>query len=141
MALVSLSRIDFFRNLFAYCSDLFMQYSMFGSILTIGAMLGAVTSGRIADFVGRKGVLDMDILFHIVYNLPFRVHHIKRSTSRDNCVTFMCIIQAMRLSAGFCIAGWLAVYFSEVRAVKAVVDVRSVDFSHLVGFTFCSILK
>ncbi|KAK4775759.1 hypothetical protein SAY87_023720 [Trapa incisa] len=50
------------------------QYSMFGSILTIGAMLGAVTSGRIADFLGRKG--------------------------------------AMRLSAGFCVAGWLAVYFS-----------------------------
>ncbi|XP_040995686.1 sugar transporter ERD6-like 16 isoform X3 [Juglans microcarpa x Juglans regia] len=50
------------------------EYSMFGSILTIGAMLGAVTSGRIADFIGRKG--------------------------------------AMRMSAGFCIAGWLAVYFS-----------------------------
>ncbi|XP_042939207.1 sugar transporter ERD6-like 16 isoform X2 [Carya illinoinensis] len=50
-------------------------YSMFGSILTIGAMLGAVTSGRIADFIGRKG--------------------------------------AMRMSAGFCIAGWLAVYFSK----------------------------
>ncbi|KAK4782131.1 hypothetical protein SAY86_016233 [Trapa natans] len=51
------------------------QYSIFGSILTIVAMLGAVTSGRIADFLGRKG--------------------------------------AMRFSAGFCIAGWLAVYFSK----------------------------
>ncbi|EXC05702.1 Sugar transporter ERD6-like 16 [Morus notabilis] len=51
------------------------QYSMFGSILTIGAMLGAVTSGRIADFIGRKG--------------------------------------AMRLSAGFCITGWLAVFFAK----------------------------
>uniref|UniRef100_A0A5B7B0P4 Putative sugar transporter ERD6-like 16 n=2 Tax=Davidia involucrata TaxID=16924 RepID=A0A5B7B0P4_DAVIN len=50
------------------------QYSMFGSILTIGAMIGAITSGRIADFIGRKG--------------------------------------AMRMSAGFCITGWLAVYFS-----------------------------
>lgn len=29
---------------------------MFGSILTIGAMFGAVTSGRIADTIGRKGV-------------------------------------------------------------------------------------
>lgn len=29
---------------------------MFGSILTIGAMFGAITSGRIADFIGRKGV-------------------------------------------------------------------------------------
>lgn len=50
------------------------EYSIFGSILTIGAMLGAITSGRIADFLGRKG--------------------------------------AMRMSAGFCITGWLAVYFS-----------------------------
>ncbi|XP_020553158.1 sugar transporter ERD6-like 16 isoform X3 [Sesamum indicum] len=47
---------------------------MFGSIITIGAMFGAITSGRIADFIGRKG--------------------------------------AMRLSAVFCITGWLAVYFS-----------------------------
>ncbi|KAE8734998.1 Sugar transporter ERD6-like 16 [Hibiscus syriacus] len=51
------------------------EFSMFGSILTIGAMLGAATSGRIADMIGRKG--------------------------------------AMRLSAGFCITGWLAVYFSK----------------------------
>ncbi|CAK7332907.1 unnamed protein product [Dovyalis caffra] len=50
------------------------EYSMFGSILTIGAMFGAITSGRIADFVGRKG--------------------------------------AMRMSACFCITGWLAVFFS-----------------------------
>ncbi|GMJ02025.1 hypothetical protein like AT5G18840 [Hibiscus trionum] len=51
------------------------EFSMFGSILTIGAMLGAVTSGPIADMIGRKG--------------------------------------AMRLSAGFCITGWLAVHFSK----------------------------
>ncbi|KAJ8766497.1 hypothetical protein K2173_022556 [Erythroxylum novogranatense] len=48
------------------------QYSMFGSILTIGAMIGAVTSGRIADFLGRKG--------------------------------------GMRMSAGFCIIGWITVF-------------------------------
>ncbi|XP_012069445.2 sugar transporter ERD6-like 16 isoform X3 [Jatropha curcas] len=51
------------------------QYSMFGSILTIGAMLGAITSGRIADYIGRKG--------------------------------------AMRMSVGFCITGWVAVFFSK----------------------------
>ncbi|XP_065861212.1 sugar transporter ERD6-like 7 isoform X2 [Euphorbia lathyris] len=33
------------------------QYSMFGSILTFGAMIGAITSGSIADFVGRKGAM------------------------------------------------------------------------------------
>lgn len=33
-----------------------MQYSVFGSILTFGAMVGAITIGPIADFLGRKGV-------------------------------------------------------------------------------------
>ncbi|KNA16175.1 hypothetical protein SOVF_091490 isoform A [Spinacia oleracea] len=30
------------------------QFSLFGSILTFGAMIGAITSGPIADFIGRK---------------------------------------------------------------------------------------
>ncbi|KAJ4727553.1 Sugar transporter ERD6-like [Melia azedarach] len=51
------------------------EYSVFGSILTFGAMIGAITSGPIADFVGRKG--------------------------------------AMRVSSGFCVAGWLAIYFAQ----------------------------
>ncbi|KAA0049429.1 sugar transporter ERD6-like 16 isoform X1 [Cucumis melo var. makuwa] len=51
------------------------QYSMFGSILTIGAMFGAITSGRIADYIGRK--------------------------------------QAMRMSACFCILGWIAIFLSK----------------------------
>lgn len=33
-----------------------MQFSVFGSIVTIGALVGAVASGRITDFLGRKGV-------------------------------------------------------------------------------------
>nr|ABA95042.1 Sugar transporter family protein, expressed [Oryza sativa Japonica Group] len=32
------------------------EYSVFGSIITIGAMIGAVASGHLADISGRKGV-------------------------------------------------------------------------------------
>ena len=34
----------------------FMQYSFFGSILTIGAIIGALVSGRLADYAGRRVV-------------------------------------------------------------------------------------
>ncbi|KAK1393187.1 hypothetical protein POM88_012243 [Heracleum sosnowskyi] len=56
-------------------SSICLQYSFFGSILTFGAMIGAITSGRIADFIGRKG--------------------------------------ALRVASGFCVAGWLAIYFAQ----------------------------
>ncbi|KAJ9187696.1 hypothetical protein P3X46_003121 [Hevea brasiliensis] len=39
------------------------EYSMFGSILTFGAMIGAITSGPIADFIGRKGAMRVSSAF------------------------------------------------------------------------------
>lgn len=42
------------------------QYSVFGSILTIGAMVGAVASGYIADVAGRKGAMRFSVLFCVV---------------------------------------------------------------------------
>ncbi|EPS59997.1 hypothetical protein M569_14807, partial [Genlisea aurea] len=33
------------------------EYSLFGSILTFGAMIGAITSGKIADSSGRRGAM------------------------------------------------------------------------------------
>ena len=40
-----------------------MQFSLFGSILTFGAMFGAITSGPLADSLGRKWVYIRFILF------------------------------------------------------------------------------
>ncbi|KAM3705000.1 hypothetical protein ACJW31_03G047900 [Castanea mollissima] len=42
------------------------EYSIFGSILTIGGMLGAIFSGKIADFIGRKGAMGVSEIFCIL---------------------------------------------------------------------------
>lgn len=42
------------------------QYSVFGSILTIGAMIGAVVSGMTADKLGRRGAMWVSDIFCLV---------------------------------------------------------------------------
>ncbi|OAY42216.1 sugar transporter ERD6-like 5 [Manihot esculenta] len=42
------------------------EYSLFGSILTIGAMVGAIMSGRIADYTGRRGLMGFSEIFCII---------------------------------------------------------------------------
>jgi SP family facilitated glucose transporter-like MFS transporter 8 len=44
-----------------------LQFAIFGSILTIGAMVGAVTSGRLADFLGRKMVKLLHCQFRPIF--------------------------------------------------------------------------
>jgi SP family facilitated glucose transporter-like MFS transporter 8 len=39
------------------------EYSVFGSILTIGAMLGAIMSGKVADLIGRRGSMWFSEIF------------------------------------------------------------------------------
>lgn len=48
--------IAFFLNEFSST-----QFSFFGSILTVGSMIGAITSGNIADFLGRKRVRKLHV--------------------------------------------------------------------------------
>ncbi|KAL6493859.1 hypothetical protein OROGR_031768 [Orobanche gracilis] len=43
-----------------------LEYSLFGSISTLGAMIGAVVSGKIADLLGRRGAMGFAELFNIV---------------------------------------------------------------------------
>lgn len=42
------------------------QFSTFSSLLTIGAMVGAILSGRTADFLGRKGALRVSSACYVV---------------------------------------------------------------------------
>ncbi|GKV08920.1 hypothetical protein SLEP1_g20490 [Rubroshorea leprosula] len=41
------------------------EYSVFGSTVTIGAMVGAVFSGKIADLIGRRGAMGISEAFSI----------------------------------------------------------------------------
>ncbi|KAL2653494.1 hypothetical protein R1flu_021622 [Riccia fluitans] len=42
------------------------QFSMFGSLVNVGAMVGAVLSGKIADYCGRKGALVAASIPHLL---------------------------------------------------------------------------
>ncbi|KAH9688871.1 Sugar transporter ERD6-like 8 [Citrus sinensis] len=60
---------EFGSSQFGIMADLkesYAEYSLFGSILTIGAIIGAITSGRIADWVARKGAMRIASVICIV---------------------------------------------------------------------------
>ncbi|CBI26145.3 sugar transporter ERD6-like 7 isoform X1 [Vitis vinifera] len=42
------------------------EYSVFASILAIGAMIGGITSGHISNFIGRKGTMRVAAIFCII---------------------------------------------------------------------------
>ena len=88
-------------------------YVMFIRILTHtidqnGVMIGAITSGHIADFIGWKGIR-WRILFEIVHIWAFFLH----KPSLTTCFLYGWN-QAMGMSSMICIARWLTVYLSFV---------------------------
>ncbi|WZZ30010.1 hypothetical protein YC2023_013411 [Brassica napus] len=78
----------------------YSQFSVFGSILNVGAVLGAITSGKISDFIGRKGV---------------QKHSLTKSQK---------LYVAMRLSSVISAIGWMIIYFSKVPVFIAEISPR-----------------
>ncbi|KAF3599434.1 hypothetical protein F2Q69_00039188, partial [Brassica cretica] len=69
----------------------YSQFSVFGSILNVGAVLGAITSGKISDFIGRKGAM--------------------RLSSVISAIGWMIIYfsKTLWVAEAFFISGWLAI--------------------------------
>lgn len=67
-------------------------------------MIGAITSGPIADLVGRKGVRK---------SLKLSIYLVAFLLTTPTYLWWICI-QAMRVSSAFCVVGWLAIFFAKV---------------------------
>ena len=87
-----------------------MQYSVFGSTLTIGGVIGGLVSGRLADYIGRKGIS----FFVTFLYLKAYCKLLKLKTFFFFFFLVAIVMQAMWFSKIFSLAGWLAIAFGKV---------------------------
>lgn len=88
-----------------------VQYSVFASIFTFGAMIGAIVSGKIADLIGRRGVLFGFYIGSLLAKCDFSLFYV--------CCPFkLVIMQAIWLCDIFYTMGWLAILFAKVLFCK-----------------------
>lgn len=56
------------------CVFLAAQFSLFGSLANVGAMVGAIACGQIAEYMGRKGVQIVTFSLGITYSYDFLLY-------------------------------------------------------------------
>ena len=91
-----------------------VQYSLFGSIMTIGAIIGALLSGKMTDVIGRRYVcFSRPYFYKMLMVLSF-------STQKSQAIlqflsTFINIVkQTFWILDIFYIMGWLSIIFAKV---------------------------
>ena len=85
-----------------------MQYSVFGSIGTVGGLIGGLVNGRLADIMGRRYVSSSTscILLHPLVSFQVEIP--------NQSLLFVMLAQAMWFSETLSTAGWLAIAFGKV---------------------------
>ena len=93
---------------------------MFGSLSNVGAMVGAIASGQIAEYIGRKGVRMIrfqDLLILLIYVFCIICICIQIGNCDEdeliNVVSFL-KLQSLMIASIPNMIGWLTISFAKV---------------------------